>query len=156
MKRNSLFSVLLLAGLCGAAYALKAPKGASLAEVTLPDGFKVSAELAVTREEQTRGLMLREKLPASQGMLFVFEEYSVRYFWMKDTLIDLDMVFLDPSLKVTRVFHRVPRSYRGAPEGEVARASAPASMVLELAAGTARAHGVRPGSRLKVVFLNKK
>lgn len=155
MRRTSLLSALALSCLCLAAAALRVPPGAASAEITLPDGFRVSAELALAPAAQRKGLMFRKELPADRGMLFVFGEYAPRSFWMKNTWIDLDMVFLDAELKVLKVFHRVPRSRPGQPEAEVARASSPAALVLELPAGTARAHKVRPGSRLKVSFSKK-
>lgn len=155
MKRTSLLSALALACLCLAAAALRVPPGASSAEIALPDGFRVSAELALTPEAQRKGLMFREELAAGRGMLFVFGELAPRSFWMKNTWLDLDMVFLDGNLKVLKVFHRVPRSRPGQPEAEVARAAAPAALVLELAAGAARAHKVRPGARLKISFPKK-
>lgn len=136
----------------GAPAYLRVPEGASLAELRLPDGFRIRAELALTPAQQERGLMFRRELPSDRGMLFVFRDAGVKYFWMKNTLIDLDMVFLDPGLKVIRIFHRVPRSTADQPESEVARASSPASCVLELAAGTARAHRLRPGMTLKISF----
>jgi uncharacterized membrane protein (UPF0127 family) len=155
MTRNSLAAALLAACLCAPALALKVPPGAASAELALPDGFRVSAELALTPDEQARGLMDREALAPDRGMLFVFRDYAPRHFWMKNTWIDLDMVFLDADLKVLKVFHRVPRSVPGQSEQEVARASAPAALVLELAAGTARAHKVKPGARLKISFPKK-
>jgi len=154
MKKNSvLLHALLLAGLCSAAAALRVPPGAASAELTLPDGYRVKTELALTPEAQERGLMFRKSLAADRGMLFVFADPGEKSFWMKNTLIDLDMVFLDSGLKVLRVFHRVPRSREDQPESEVARASAPASLVLELPAGASRAHRVKPGSKLKISFL---
>jgi len=153
MKKNSLFLPFLAALLlCGPAAALRVPPGVSSAELTLPDGFVVRAELALTPETQSKGLMFREELARDKGMLFVFGVVEPKSFWMKNTFIDLDMVFLDSELKVLRVFHRVPRSRPGQPESELARASAPAACVLELAAGSARAHRVRPGSKLKISF----
>lgn len=144
--------LLALALLAARAYALRVPPGASSAELALPDGFKVAVELALTPEAQAKGLMFREALPPGRGMLFVFKEPGQKSFWMKNTFIDLDMVFLDGTLKVLKVFHRVPRSGPDQPEAEVARASSPASLVLELPAGAARAHGIRPGTRLKISF----
>ena len=149
MTKNSLALLLLL---CSPAAALKVPRGAAAAELSLPDGFRVKAELALTPETQERGLMFRESLAPDAGMLFVFPGEEVRTFWMKNTLVDLDMVFLDGALKVLRVFHRVPRTYAGQPEEELSRASGLAGCVLELPAGTARAHKVRPGARLKISF----
>jgi hypothetical protein len=153
MKKNKLFlAVLLAVSLSCYASGVKIPAGASRAELTLPDGFKVSAELALTPAQQAKGLMFRPSLAPEAGMLFVFKDSGLKSFWMKNTIIDLDMVFLDAGLKVVRVFHRVPRSRPGLPEDEIARASAPASCVLELAAGAARAHGLKPGSVIKISF----
>lgn len=153
MKKNKLLSALLLAAaLCGSAAAVKVPAGSVSAELTLPDGFKVSAELALTPAQQSKGLMFRPDLAAGSGMLFVFDDPGLKSFWMKNTIIDLDMVFLDAGLKVVKVFHRVPRSRPGQPEDEIARASSPASFVLELPAGSARTHGLKPGSVIKISF----
>lgn len=148
-------SLLLAAALLlgAAARTLHVPEGSSSAVLTFPDGFRVKAELALTPEAQRQGLMFRGELEASRGMLFVFPEPGMKSFWMKNTYIELDMVFLDHKLEVLRVFHRVPRSFPGQPESELARAQAPASCVLELAGGTARAHRLKPGSKLRISFL---
>jgi hypothetical protein len=151
MKKTSLLLIVSLL-LCGRASALSVPSGASSAKLVLPDGFSVKAELALTPETQEKGLMFREELPRDRGMLFVFARLELRSFWMKNTFIDLDMVFLDAGLKVIKVFHRVPRSTAGQPEEEVARVSAPAACVLELPAGAARAHRIKPGSKIKISF----
>ncbi|OGR42178.1 MAG: hypothetical protein A2X35_06730 [Elusimicrobia bacterium GWA2_61_42] len=131
---------------------MRVPPGAREAVLALPDGAAVRVELALTPEAQAKGLMFRSELPRGRGMLFVFRDGGLKSFWMKNTLIDLDMVFLDADLKVLRVFHKVPRSAPNQPEGEVARAAAPASLVLELPAGCARAHRVRPGAVLRISF----
>lgn len=151
-KLNKFLAAALPLLLCGALQALRVPPGALEAVLVLPDGAQVRAELALTPEAQARGLMFRTALPRGRGMLFVFGDGGVKSFWMKNTLIDLDMVFLDAELKVLRVFHRVPRSRPDQPESEVARAVAPASLVLELPAGYARAHRVRPGAVLRISF----
>lgn len=150
MKKIKLAAVLLLAA--QAAWALRVPPGAREARLVMPDGAAVLAELALTPAEHARGLMHRTELPAGRGMLFVFSALGARQFWMKNTLIDLDMVFLDPGLKVLRVFHRVPRSSAGTPDAEVARVSGEAALVLEVPAGYARVHGLKPGVKLGVSF----
>ncbi|HBW23479.1 MAG: hypothetical protein A2X28_07395 [Elusimicrobia bacterium GWA2_56_46] len=151
MKRE-FFSVLLFLFFAAPAGALEIPRGASEALLVLPDGFKVRVELALTGEAQARGLMFRKELKEDRGMLFVFGEAGEKSFWMKNTFVELDMVFLDAGLKVGKVFHRVPPSRPGQKDFEVAGASAPASCVLELAGGAARRHGLRPGARLKISF----
>ena len=57
-------------------------------------------ELAQTSEEQARGLMFEKNLKADAGMLFVFQEEKEHFFWMKDTLIPLDIVWLDKNKRV--------------------------------------------------------
>ena len=154
--RKTVLALLLIPGSCMVCRALSVPAGASAAEITLPDGFKVSARLALTPEEHGKGLMFVKDLPQNAGMLFVFDDDGVKDFWMKNTFIDLDMVFLSREMKAGRIFHRVPRSFDGQPEDEVARAGAPARFVLELAGGTAHAHGLKPGSKLKISFNKRK
>jgi len=159
MRKTSLLLPVLALLLAAAAQAmrvptqaLRVPAGAETALLTLPDGFRVEAELALTPEAKEKGLMFRTELAPDRGMLFVFGETAPRSFWMKNTYIDLDMVFLDGDLRILKIFHRVPRSFKGQPEGELARAYAPAACVLELAAGVARAHKLKPGAKLKISF----
>lgn len=117
--------------------------------VGLPDGSTVQAEVAATPEARERGLMFRTDLAEDRGMLFVFDLEGPLTFWMKDTWVDLDIVFLDSQRKVTIVHANVPKSARGAPEDKVARVSGKGRYVLELAAGQAGAHGVAKGNVLE-------
>ncbi len=144
--------MLLLSAESAAAGAFEIPKCAQEAFLALPDGFPVRAQLALTREEQAKGLMFRKELKQDRGMLFVFKEAGEKSFWMKNTFVELDIVFLDKDLKIGKVFHRVTPSTPGQGDSEVAVVSAPALCVLELAGGSARKHGLKPGVRLKISF----
>ena len=156
MRKNVLAVLFAISLGWPAAAAILVPAGASEAEITPPDGFRVKARLALTPGEQSKGLMFVTDLPHNTGMLFVFSEDGVKNFWMKNTFINLDMVFLSGEMKAGRIFHNVPRSFAGQPESEVARADAPARFVLELSGGTARAHGLKPGSKLGISFNKRK
>ena len=119
-------------------------------KVFFPNGKAVTAELAVTDAEREKGLMFREKLLPDQGMLFVFERDGVHGFWMKNTLIPLDMLWLDAGKSVAYIAADVPPctadpcpSY--GPEF-------PARYVLELKAGEAAARGIKVGDRLQFVL----
>ncbi len=133
---------------CGGGRPASPPAGAEIKYVVLPCGKKISVELALTTEEHARGLMRRASLAPDSGMLFVFPSNGDRLFWMKDTWVDLDMVFADGALRVTSVESGVPRSRQGASDAEVARVPGYGTYVLEIASGSAAACGVVPGSRL--------
>jgi len=151
MKSTALFLAGLIRFVCPAA-ASDAGKSPAEAALTMPDGFAVRAELALTPDEQSKGLMFRTELKENRGMLFVFSEPGMKTFWMKNTFVELDIVFLDKNMTVGKVFHRVTPSRPGQDELEVARVSSPASYVLELNGGAARRHGLKPGSRVKTIF----
>ena len=65
-------------------------------------------EIARTQEEHERGLQFRSFLEENQGMLFIFPERGRHSFWMKDTLIPLDMIWLDESQRVVYILEDVP------------------------------------------------
>jgi uncharacterized membrane protein (UPF0127 family) len=77
-------------------------------KIYLPNGVSITAELAVTDEERALGLMFREKIAPDQGMLFVFEEEGMHSFWMKNTRISLDILWLDKERRIIHIEQDVP------------------------------------------------
>lgn len=114
----------------------------------LPDGFSVRLELATNDELRGQGLMYRESLPRGEGMLFIFPEPGEYPFWMKNTLIPLDMIWLDTSGKIVAIRPDVPPC-RADPCPTYAP-EAISSLVLELAAGEAKAHGLSVGDTIQL------
>jgi uncharacterized protein len=116
---------------------------ASSASVAIDTGDrKVSfrVEVAVTPEEHARGLMYRSKLAADAGMIFVFDEPSVQRFWMKNTLIPLDMIFIGKDRKIVGVVEDAM------PETESERmVGAPSQYVLEIGGGLSARLGIKRG-----------
>jgi uncharacterized membrane protein (UPF0127 family) len=105
---------------------------------------RFSVELADTGAERAQGLMLRESLPMSGGMLFVYGAPQRASFWMKNTLIPLDMIFADPSGRVTRVHsNAIPGDETPIDGGEGV------SAVLEINGGLAAKLGIGPGAELR-------
>lgn len=109
-------------------------------------GERFAVEVALTEPARQQGLMHRERLPAQQGMLFVFEREQPLAFWMKNTLIPLDILYFDDKLRLVSVARAVPpcKSAR-CPSYPSA---GPAIFTLELNAGEARRLGVRRGDVL--------
>lgn len=117
--------------------------------VTLPDGFVLHVRVADTPEKTEKGLMFVKYLPENEGMLFVFDRPQTHYFWMKNTLIDLDIFFLSPDGEITRLYEYVPHTYTYTPEHEIPVVRGDGQYVLEAAAGTARRHRLQAGGRLQ-------
>jgi len=103
---------------------------------------KFITELAVTESEHTRGLMHRDSLPHDTGMLFIFDNEEIRHFWMRNTIIPLDMIFIDSRKRVVNV-------HRGAkPMDETAISSRfPTRYVLEINAGLISKCGITSGMK---------
>jgi uncharacterized membrane protein (UPF0127 family) len=106
---------------------------------------KFKLEVADTPARQAQGLGGRSLLPANQGMLFAFHDDAARCFWMKDTQVMLDMIWLDSSQKVLHVESDVdPATF---PEQFCAQ-NKPARYVIEVNANVAQSYGVEVGERL--------
>jgi uncharacterized protein len=103
----------------------------------------VAVELARTEAERERGLMGRPRLDPEAGMLFLFEAQERHGFWMKDTLVPLDLLFITDAGRVAAVVERRPLTL------DVTDGGVDSRYVLEVNGGWARAHGVRPGDRVR-------
>ena len=119
--------------------------GDSTLEIVSKSGVHAfSFELAATEAERSRGLMFRKELPEGHGMLFDFEKDQPVSFWMHNTYISLDMIFITGDGRIVRIAENTePLSDRLIPSG------APIRAVLEVIAGTARKFGIAPGDRLE-------
>ncbi len=115
-------------------------------KISLPNGKIITAELAVTDEERARGLMFRKEIPDDFGMLFIFEREERHGFWMKNTLIPLDMLWLDGKKRIVHIEENVPPC--NVEPCEVYYPLKPGLYVLELNAGKARKEGLRVGDVL--------
>ena len=115
--------------------------------VTLPDGFVIRAEAAADDPTREQGLMFRDRVPEGTGMLFFFQNAGEYPFWMKNTLVPLDMIWIDDSKRVVHVEPNVPPCKADPCPSYPPHASA--RYVLELAAGEAAKHHVVNGATLK-------
>jgi len=107
-----------------------------------PGSPRLNVELARSEAEKERGLMYRTKLPDAQGMLFSWGGVEEpRMFWMRNTCIPLDMMFITRDGTITGILEQVP-TLNDEPRG----VPCPAAYVLEVNAGWSRAHGIQSGT----------
>lgn len=115
--------------------------------VVFPDGFVVRVEIAANDELRAQGLMYRDQLRPGTGMLFFFPQDGEYPFWMKNTHIPLDMIWIDSGKRIGHIAHDVPpckvENCPSYPPHAIAR------YVLEVAAGVAKAHRLKDGDALR-------
>jgi len=145
-RRSLLPLAFLVAGAVAtrpAAAQLQTFKTASLTISGSGGGHRFTVELAETPAEMEQGLMFRPSLAPDAGMLFDFKEPTMATMWMHNTLIPLDMLFVDRNGRIVNIAERtVPES------DEIIAAAAPVRAVIELNGGTAARLGIRPGDRV--------
>jgi uncharacterized membrane protein (UPF0127 family) len=106
----------------------------------LANGHRLAVELAATEAQQEVGLMFRKAMGADEGMLFPMNPPRQAYFWMRNTVMPLDIVFIGADRKVLNVVQAKPLDETPLPSAGKAGA------VLELNVGRAEALGIRPGT----------
>jgi len=132
----------LVALLIGAVPARSA--GTQTLEIASKTGVHVfSVEIAENDADRARGLMFRKSLPEGTGMLFDFKQEEPVNFWMENTYIPLDMIFIQADGRILRIAENTtPLSKKLVPSG------GPVLAVLEVIGGTARKLGIAPGDRV--------
>lgn len=105
---------------------------------------RFTVEIADTPETRSQGLMFRESMPKSAGMLFVYDAPQRATFWMRNTLISLDMIFTDQRGVVQHVHHEAIPGDETVIDGGRGILT-----VLEINGGLARAMGIVPGSQMR-------
>jgi hypothetical protein len=140
-------------GVAVLALSLCLPGGAHAEAACAPDRLDIrwadgresfAVEVADDAGERAQGLMFRDTMPLNEGMLFVYDAPKRPSFWMKNTLIPLDMIFADPTGTVTRVHaNAVPGDLTPIDGGEAVQ------FVLEINGGLAAKLGIEPGAELR-------
>lgn len=103
----------------------------------------IAIEIAATPAAKTKGLMGRARMDDTVGMLFVYDQDADQAFWMRNTIVSLDIIFVSADRRVINIAgHTEPYAET------IYRSAAPARYVLEVVAGFCERHGIRPGTRL--------
>jgi hypothetical protein len=103
---------------------------------------RFTVQVASTVEQQEKGLMFRRSLPGGEGMIFPYDPPQEVSFWMKNTLIPLDMVFIRPDGRIGRIATARALDETPVPSGQ------PISAVLEIRGGRAAELGIREGDKV--------
>jgi len=145
--------VRLLSRLAGAALAVLLSAAVAAAAACREDTVHISGDFGAARfsvevvrtpEDQARGLMFREDLPMSAGMIFAYETPRNVSFWMRNTLIPLDMIFIDETGTVSHIHaNAVPLDETSIPS------QGPVIAVLEINGGLSAQMGIAPGALVR-------
>lgn len=116
--------------------------GADSAKISFDKKSSFKIEIAQTPQALEKGLMDRKSLPSDSGMLFIFPDEQIRTFWMKNTLIPLDMIFMDSKKQIVGIV------YNATPQTLTIRSvNKPSQYVLEVNAGQALMNNLKIGSQ---------
>nr|WP_245926807.1 DUF192 domain-containing protein [Breoghania corrubedonensis] len=128
----------------GAAQGVQAGQTEPLTLVTSSGRHDFRVEVVATPADRARGLMYRKSVPDGTGMLFDFQYQQPVSFWMKNTYVSLDMIFIRENGAIARIAQdTTPLSEKVVPSG------VPVRYVLEVVSGTAKRLGIQPGDKVE-------
>jgi uncharacterized membrane protein (UPF0127 family) len=133
---------------CGLLPSLHRLKAETMTIVSAKGPVKLKTEVALSPVEQERGLMCRKTVPGDHAMLFVFKPAEPVTFWMKNTLVPLDMLFVGADGHIFNIVRKAPRlSLEPIPSNGAAVG------VIEIGGGRADALGIQPGDKVETQSL---
>ena len=122
----------------------------NFSEIYIDNGknlIKINAEIADDNEERSKSLMYRENLHENEGMFFVFENEQEQIFWMKNTLIPLDIFFIDKNFGIVDIKNAVPCKDEPC---DLYKSSKPAMYVLEVNSNFTLRNNIKTGDKIIV------
>jgi uncharacterized protein len=149
LTRLSLYLLFALGLFVGNVSLSRAADG-RLVSIQTPAGITIQAEIADTPQKRAIGLMYRDHLEKNRGMLFFFNEPQAWSFWMKNTKIPLDLIWVDNKKRVTHIERNVPICTKTDDSCPQYRPNSDdATYVLELAGGTVDQYKIEKGTKLQ-------
>jgi len=127
----------------GFAWKNKTPQDPSMGSVTI-NRQEFSVEIADTEDEQRLGLMFRKELPEKSGMLFIFDSLTQVPFWMRNTYLPLDIIFIGEDRKIINIVPMPPLT------DDLAKPERSYRYVVELLRGSSQKFGLRPGQEVGI------
>ena len=136
----------VIASVCILLTACSLTKNNSLEIISQTGKTTLAIEVVKTEAERERGLMYRTELDENSGMLFIFQQTGIKTFWMKNTLIPLDMLFIDTDKKIIHIEKNVPPCKSD--PCPVYSSGKPVFYVLEVNGGFADRHKITEGNNI--------
>jgi len=130
----------------------EAAQGVNLLQIQTQSGklYDFDAELALTPQQQAKGLMNRTSMPENKGMLFYMGNEAERGFWMKNTLISLDIIFIKSDGTIHHIHHKaIPHDLTRIPS------NGPVAGAFEINGGVAKRLGIKAGDKVIHPFFNQ-
>ncbi len=106
---------------------------------------RIAVEIANTPDKQAMGLMFRKEMGEEQGMLFIFDDLIIRDFWMKNTILSLDMLFIDEKMEIITIHEKTTPLTE-----EEYSSTAPAKYVIEVNAGFCGKYSITRGDKIRL------
>lgn len=105
---------------------------------------KIEIEIAENDDERSQGLMYRKSMDDTKGMLFIFQREEPQSFWMKNTIIPLDIIYVNSKREIVKIYkNTTPFSETSLPSGK------PATYVVEVAGGYTDRYGIKEGDLIR-------
>ena len=119
----------------------------------IKDKNKITLEIAKTPQQKTLGLMFRKDLCRTCGMIFIFDDDGEKTFWMKNTYIPLDIIFVSKDFKINKIFKNVAKYSDDMDDDEIPRVTAKARYVVEINASLSDELNLVEGEKLNIKFI---
>lgn len=148
MRYFGLFLVTLMA-LCACGEKPSTMDDFNTRDVTLPDGAVIHMETMMDQTDMLRGMMFRKSLAADRGMLFIHRKPGTFTYWMYQTLIPLDIIWLDSSRQVVEIVADAPPCQTEASKCPRYGGHELAQYVIQIGAGQAKKHGLKAGDSIR-------
>ena len=155
-NKSLLFALLAVVIFISAGVFYKTRPNLPQTHVIFPNSQKILVDVASDDESRKKGLMFKKSLKPNEGMLFVFNNDAKRFFWMKNTFVDLDVLFINEDFTISEIFENVKKSKPAALDSEITKIRGFGKYVLEIAAGSVKKHLLKPGLKLEIAGKDKK
>lgn len=148
-KKLIIGSLLLIGGALVLYSQVEQPSTATFTDENGTELATITYETAATPEETRRGLMYREELEKNHGMIFVYEHEAPRSFWMKNTLIPLDIIFIDSNKEIINIEKAYPEPNTSDSDLRRYSSDSPAQYVIEVNQNFTERNEIEKGDRVR-------